>query len=79
MASNQSLHWLIGGVITALVLVIAAFNFVNLVEAFGSGPPYYGRTTNMDKWSNPVPMLVVVDLLGLVAIGGYVWYVRRKR
>jgi len=41
----------------------AYFNYISLIEAYGSGPPYYSRTTNMDKWSNPLPLLIVVDIL----------------
>lgn len=40
----------------------------NIVGAFGSGPPYYGQTTNMDKWQNPVPYLIGLDLFILVII-----------
>jgi hypothetical protein len=31
-----------------------------LMEAYGSGAPYYGRTTNMDKWDHPLPFVAVV-------------------
>lgn len=37
-----------------------------LVEAFGDGPPYYGRTTNMDKWESPLPILAMIDIVVLV-------------
>jgi hypothetical protein len=44
------------------VIIIAAWlNYAHLAEAFGSGPPYYGRTTNMDKWTNPIPTLMAID------------------
>jgi hypothetical protein len=49
------------------LLAAAWFNYAVLTEAFGSGPPYYGRTTNMDKWTNPVPAIVAVDLVAVVA------------
>ncbi|MGN6082452.1 hypothetical protein [Trinickia sp.] len=62
-----------------LVGAIVAFNAINLSEAFGNGPPYYGRTTNMDKWSNPLPVLAGVDALGVLAIALYVYFLRRKR
>lgn len=62
-----------------LMVLIVAFNAINLTEAFGNGPPYYGRTTNMDKWSNPLPVLVGVDTLGVLAIAAYVYLLRRKR
>ena len=37
-----------------------------LWEAFGPGPPFYGRTTNMDKWQSPVLLLLMVN--GLVLL-----------
>jgi hypothetical protein len=43
------------------------FNMVVLTEAFGSGPPYYSRTTNMDKWSNPFPWLVPFNAIFVFA------------
>jgi hypothetical protein len=45
------------------------WNYTVLEEAFGNGPPYYGRTANMDKWSNPVPVLLMVDFSVLLAAG----------
>jgi hypothetical protein len=52
--------WSIAAVVIAAVIW---FNYVNLDEAYGAGPPYYGRTTNMDKWANPIPILAVVDVI----------------
>jgi len=37
-------------------------NYSAIVEAYGSGAPYFNQTTNMDKWESPVLMLVVVDI-----------------
>ncbi|MEI5999502.1 hypothetical protein H3V53_20495 [Paraburkholderia bengalensis] len=48
------------------MLIAAAFNTINLLEAYGSGPPYYARTVNMDKWQNPLPALAVIDLAAFV-------------
>lgn len=48
-----------------LVLVTAWINFSVLYEAYGSVPPYYSRTTNMDKWVDPLPYLIPVDLIVL--------------
>ncbi len=69
----------LGAGLLVLVLLIVAFNAINLTEAFGNGPPYYGRTTNMDKWSNPLPVLAGVDALGVLAIAAYMYFLRRKR
>ena len=40
----------------------------NIVGAFGPGPPYYSQATNMDKWQNPVPYLIGLDLFVLVIV-----------
>jgi hypothetical protein len=54
--------------ICVAVALIAAFNAINLLEAYGSGPPYYARTINMDKWQNPLPALAVIDVTALVLL-----------
>lgn len=74
MTKNRSLRMAFGVTLLALVALIVAFNVVNLAEAFGSGPPYHGRTTNMDKWSNPLPVLAVIDALGVLAIAAYLYF-----
>lgn len=72
-------RFLAGVVSLALVVAVAAFNVINLNEAYGSGEPYYSRTTNMDKWSDPLPVLAVVDGVAVivVAVGFFLW--RRTR
>lgn len=50
---------------TGLCLVTVWINFSALSEAYGSGPPHYSRTTNMDKWVDQLPYLIPVDLLRL--------------
>lgn len=59
-----------GSASVALLLAAAWINFNILTEAYGAGPPYYSRTTNMDKWTNPLPYLIAIDIavLGLTAI-----------
>lgn len=58
-------------------LLVAAFNAVNLIEAYGSGPPYYSRTVNMDKWQNPLPVLAAIDVVALLVLGfGVRWWKR---
>jgi hypothetical protein len=37
-------------------------------EYYGDGPPYYGLTTNMDKWSNPRLFLLVVSGVALMVV-----------
>lgn len=58
---------LISKILIILVFAIAYFfigwiNYSALIEAYGSGAPYFDRTTNMDKWESPVLMLVAIDI-----------------
>lgn len=46
----------------------AYVTYDNIVGAFGSGPPYYSQTTNMDKWQNPILYLVGLDFIVLVVM-----------
>lgn len=49
-----------------VVALLAVLHWSLLQEAYGAGPPYYGRTVNMDKWNSPWPVLVAVDLTAVV-------------
>ncbi len=60
-----------------LLLPLAAIHAEALEEAYGHGPPYYGRTTNMDKWSSPLPFLGAIDAVVLVLGIGLVGLARR--
>ncbi|MBB5411510.1 hypothetical protein OKW30_001120 [Paraburkholderia sp. Clong3] len=79
MRKSSIARFLAGVVLLALVVAVAAFNVINLDEAYGSGEPYYSRTTNMDKWSDPLPVLAVVDGVAVIviAVGFLLW--RRMR
>lgn len=59
------------GLVVVVGVAWAVFNGAIVIEYFGSGPPYYERSVNMDKWSNPTPLMIVVDLacLAVVALG----------
>lgn len=55
--------------VSAGLFCFAAYvTYDNIVGAYGSGPPFYDQTTNMDKWQNPIPYLVGFDLVVIVAI-----------
>jgi hypothetical protein len=79
MAKNRPARFLLGVALLALAGSIIAFNVININEAFGDGPPYYGRTTNMDKWFNPLPVLATVDSLGVLVIAACIYFMRRRR
>ena len=51
-------RWIVGAVV---VLLAAVANYTIVTEFYGSGPPYYGRTKNLDKWSNPLPILGFIN------------------
>ncbi|RQS22558.1 hypothetical protein [Burkholderia sp. Bp8998] len=76
---KRSLRIGIGAALLILLAPVFAFNAINLSEAYGDGPPYYARTTNMDKWTDPLPLLGVIDGAMLVAIGAYCLWIRRRR
>jgi hypothetical protein len=66
--------------VLALAAWLAALTLVHaqqLNEAYGDGPPYYGRSTNMDKWTSPWPALLALDAGTLVACGTL--YLRARR
>ena len=52
-----------------IVVALTVRDYTILMDAYGSGPPYYGRTTNMDKWTNPWPQLMVINVLGIAVLG----------
>ncbi|PTB20452.1 hypothetical protein C9I57_11300 [Trinickia symbiotica] len=79
MAKNRPAQFVFGVALLALAGSIMAFNVININEAFGDGPPYYGRTTNMDKWFNPLPALAAVDSLAVLVIAVCLYFMRRKR
>ena len=62
----------------ALVGLAGWLTVTELREAFGEGPPYYGRTTNLDKWSDPRPRLLALDGAALLAAAGLMFLARRQ-
>ena len=66
---NKRVLSLVCGAAAVVVLALAAYlTATNLIEAYGSGPPYYGMTTNMDKWESPVGFLVGLNALALLFV-----------
>ena len=63
----------------ALVLAVAGFvTYESLSEAYGAGAPYYSRTTNMDKWSDPLPELLIGDSVAII-VAVFLWRLGRRR
>jgi len=57
------------GLSAVLILFVGYMNIESIAGAFGEGPPSYGRTTNMDKWENPLPILAALDALTVLIVG----------
>lgn len=57
--TKTRLYW---GLVVVLLVCTGWVNYASLTEAYGKGPPYYGRTTNMDKWEDPVLSLALLDV-----------------
>ena len=54
-------------VAAALLGFAALYSYVNLMDAFGPGYPFFSRTTNMDKWHDPTTAVVGLDIVSAVA------------
>lgn len=68
--------------LAAVAAILGAAGWVTcrqLGEAYGSGPPYYGRTTNLDKWTNPWPGVLAIDAGALIIAGKLVTRRCRKK
>lgn len=79
MAVKNKIRIFFAMVLVTFLILVILFNIVNLHEAFGSGPPYYSQTTNMDKWTNPIPILLIVDTIMMLVIIVYFFCWRRRR
>ena len=63
-------------------VVVVAFAFGTsidvLAEAYGAGPPHYGQTTNMDKWSSPLPLVAMLTAIAAGSIALTRWALRSR-
>lgn len=77
MRSTRKLICLAG---TAVIWGLALYLIVpQLTEAYGSGSPYYGRSTNMDKWSNPLPFVALVIAIAVALSYAFWWFAIRNK
>ena len=74
----MKLSILVLAVTSAIVGLCLYYDVATITEFYGSGPPYYGRTTNMDKWSDPLPSLVVVNLGAAVVVAMALFWTRKQ-
>ncbi len=58
---HSFIRLVVNGLCLGLVVLALLFSVLMLWEAYGPGEPYYGRSTNRDKWSDPRPLLLAVD------------------
>lgn len=78
MTHRRLLPISIGVLLFVAIAGVVALNGFNLVEAYASGAPYYSRTTNMDKWSDPLPALYLTDSVTVALAVGYIAWTKRK-
>lgn len=74
---QRTLFFVSRAVAVSIVIGCAWASYDTLSETHGSGPPYYGRTTNMDKWVDPVPVIVAINLVGVLVAATLLKVVRR--
>lgn len=63
---------------SATLIGLVFINVINLWRAFGTGPPFYGRSVNMDKWVNPWPELLLIDLPAIAISCGLLYWSWRR-
>jgi len=68
---------LVLSVFIAACFFVGWINYNAIVEAYGNGAPHFGRTTNMDKWESPVPLLIMIDV-GILLISCVSFLVYKK-
>lgn len=68
----------IGIVLFSIALLVAkglivVLNVIELNDFYGSGPPHFSRMTNMDKWTNSLPVLGVIDGVTILLAASYLY------
>lgn len=76
MTRNKLITIILGSLLLVMLALVIAFNVLNLQEAYGGGPPHYSMTTNMDKWTNPLPTLGIIDGITVLIVAAYVYVLR---
>jgi hypothetical protein len=67
MTSTRAVKKIGWAAVAVIIAASAFFDYRVLNEAYGSGPPYYGRTVNMDKWESPLPALLIIQVIAFAA------------
>lgn len=68
-----------GVALPVYILPVRAFNAIDLNCACGGGPPCCARATDMNKWTNPLPLPGIVGGAMSVATAAYCRWIRRSR
>jgi hypothetical protein len=70
---------LFAGLIAAVISVCVWASTSVWDEAYGAGPPYFNRTTNMDKWQDPSAQLLRLNGIGLLIVTALAMAILRLR
>jgi hypothetical protein len=79
LSIRQILYALLIATTLAIVVLLIAFNVVNLREMHSDGPPHYARVANMQQWINPLPVVIAVDMATALIIACSVHLIVRRR
>ena len=73
--------WRLAIACTTAALLIAGLyaDYLIITEYYGDGPPYYGRTVNMDKWRDPMPFLALANIILVIVVGIGLKYTKKLR
>lgn len=71
---------ILGFILIFLIFFTVYINYDNLVGAFGSSAPHYSQTTNLDKWQNPIPFLIFINVVVIIiSVIGFRWIVNSRK
>ncbi|WP_250513111.1 hypothetical protein [Caballeronia sp. INDeC2] len=61
------------------MIILQGDSNASLNQTYGDGPPYYARTMNLDKWTDPLPVLAAIGAMTVLLIAVVVYVARRNR
>ena len=67
-------------IVLATTFFVLYIHYLTYQDIFGENAPYQGMTINMDKFSNPLPILAFIDLgVFLLWVGIYFLFQRKSK
>jgi hypothetical protein len=63
----------------ATVVLLVAFNVVNLREIHDGAPSFHAHTPRMKRWTHPLPVLLAVDSVAVLIVAWSVHLLCRRK